>query len=84
MDPNQQDLFDVIWKMVETKQYPKLALYLTIIWAPAIWAWVMEWRKGRAEKRLYEARISDKDAEIKRLAAVVKDFQNKVLKTKRP
>lgn len=84
MDPNQQELFDAIWKMVEQQQYLRLAIYVVIFSAPAFAAWFAEWRKGRAQSRLYEGRLADKDREIERLAALVKDFQNVVLKKKRP
>ena len=83
MDPQQRELFDAIWALAEKEEFGKLALYLTVLYVPAIIAWWTEWRKGRAETSIYEARISDKDAEINRLAARIKDLENLTLRTKR-
>jgi hypothetical protein len=53
-------------------------LYLPLL--PAFWK---EWRARREVKRLNEARVADKDAEIVRLAERIKELENALLKTRR-
>ena len=83
MDANQNALFDAVWNMARDGQYGKLGLYFGILYLPAVVAFLFDWRKAKKVDALYNARISDKDAEIKRLAASVKEFQNALLKAKR-
>jgi len=83
MEPKQKELFDAIWNMVEHGEYLRLAVYCLVLYFPMLIAWITEWRKGRAEKTIYKDRIADKDQEIERLAARIKDLENVSLKTKR-
>lgn len=51
---------------------------------PSIVAWLSEFLSAKKLERIFESRVKDKDAEIKRLAARVKELENLTLKTKRP
>ena len=83
MDANQKELFDAVWNMVRDGHYVELIVYLAIIYVPAFIVWGLEWWKGHKIESLYKERIADKDSEIGRLAARVKEIENLTLKSKR-
>jgi len=83
MDPSKQELTRVILEYVRDGRYPELIAFLSILYLPFIPAFWKEWRARREVKQLYNGRLSDKDAEISRLAERIKELENALLKTRR-
>jgi hypothetical protein len=83
MEPSKQELLRVILQYVHDGKYPELLGFLGFIYLPFAPAFYKEWRNRREVRKLHEARLGDKDAEIKRLADRIKDLENSQLKTTR-
>lgn len=83
MDPTRQELLRVILEYFQDGRYPELAGFLLVVYLPFVPAFYKEWRSRREVRRLYEARLGDKDTEIERLAERIKQLENSLLKTKR-
>lgn len=84
MEEGKTDLLKFLVNYAIQGHIWQVLVALVIVNIPAIAAYISEWRSGKKIEQLYESRLKDKDAEIKRLAARVKDLENLLLKTKRP
>ena len=84
MDEGKTALLKFLLKYAQEGHFVQLLIALLIVNIPGILAFISEWRTAKKIERIYEARIKDKDAEIKRLAGRIKELENLMLKTKRP
>ena len=83
MDPNQQELFNVVVKYIREGKYVELVVAVLILYLPFFLAMVRGWFNRREVRRLYKSQLEGKDREIERLVTMVKELHNLNLKTKR-
>ena len=83
MDPSKQELVRVTLQYIQDDRYLELAIFLAILYLPFVPAFYKEWRNRREVRRLYDARLVDKDQEIERQASRIKELENVLLKTRR-
>jgi hypothetical protein len=83
MDPSKQELLRVVLQYIQDGRFLELGAFLLFVYLPFTPAFYKEWRNRREVRRLYEARLRDKDAEIARLAEHTKELENALLKAKR-
>ena len=76
-------LYETIIRMVKAGDYASLGIYLIILYLPFIIAAAHTAHSRRKIEKLYKERLSDKDAEIQRQAARIKELESVLLKRQR-
>lgn len=81
--PQPQELYETILRMAKAHDWLSLTIYFLVIYAPAILAALHTWHSHHKLEKLYKERLADKDAEIQRQAARIKDLEAQLLKRQR-
>ena len=82
-DENKLALLQFLLQQLKDGNVGQLLIAWIFLNIPTLLAFFSEWRAGKKIERLYGQRLADKDAEIQRLAARIKELENLTLKTKR-
>jgi hypothetical protein len=78
-----QDSITLLFQLIEKAEWWHILLVVLIALGPTLLGMLNQYLAIRRLEKVYEKRITDKDAEIERQAATIKRFENRLLKTKR-